>query len=454
MIDVSSLNAGVRDIPQILFLLLGVVGAVGVGFALGVAVQQRRATAADAPAQLAPSGDEDSQDRTERRRQALLSAAQVEILRLISRGQVALPAILEAIVERSEALCVSARASIVYVRDGCIWHGVAPGLPSSFIEAIEGLPIGPRRGSCGTAAYLGHRVIVEDVLTDPLWAEFRELALATGVRACSSQPVFDRYGQVVATFALYRDAPHAPDAFELELIDSMAELLSIAIQSRRASDQFFLTFHSAPNGLLLLRPNGEISLANEYAQGLLGYPASSLAGMPLSAVTSEPWEALLAGGEAGEGATVGGSRPLGERREIAIIRADGSQLPVEIELTVLDSGLERWILASLVSIAQHKQAMRALQESEERFRLIADNTSDGLLVFRFSEQGPVLDYASPSFLQMMGASLEPDGGLGGNAEVGPLHPDEHERLWREMEAAVARGRCGHALPVSGAPARR
>src|SRR5215212_7244938 len=56
-------------------------------------------------------------------------------------------------------------------------HGAAPSLPQAYCEAIDGAEIGPLAGSCGTAAFRGRPVFVSDIDTDPLWAEFKAIAL-------------------------------------------------------------------------------------------------------------------------------------------------------------------------------------------------------------------------------------------------------------------------------------
>jgi signal transduction histidine kinase len=55
-------------------------------------------------------------------------------------------------------------------------HAAAPGLPDAYTAAIDGIEIGEGVGSCGTAAFRGRPVIVEDIERDPLWVDFRELA--------------------------------------------------------------------------------------------------------------------------------------------------------------------------------------------------------------------------------------------------------------------------------------
>lgn len=68
-------------------------------------------------------------------------------------------------------------------------HGAAPSLPESYNSAIHGVHIGPAVGSCGTAAFRGEAVFVENIASDPLWRDFRDLALSHGLRACWSTPI-------------------------------------------------------------------------------------------------------------------------------------------------------------------------------------------------------------------------------------------------------------------------
>ncbi|MFX8797546.1 GAF domain-containing protein, partial [Acinetobacter baumannii] len=81
--------------------------------------------------------------------------------------------------------------------------GAAPSLPEAYNQAIHGVAIGPKVGSCGTAAFTRQRVVVEDIATDPLWTDYRHVALAAGLHACWSQPIFASTGQVLGTFAIY-----------------------------------------------------------------------------------------------------------------------------------------------------------------------------------------------------------------------------------------------------------
>jgi PAS domain S-box-containing protein len=118
--------------------------------------------------------------------------------------------------------------------EGChLHHGAAPSLPDAYNEAINGVEIGPCVGSCGTAAFRAERVIVSDIATDPLWENYKDLALSHGLAACWSEPVQDESGKVLGTFAMYYRKRRAPQPFELKIVELMSELDSHCPQADR-----------------------------------------------------------------------------------------------------------------------------------------------------------------------------------------------------------------------------
>jgi signal transduction histidine kinase len=102
------------------------------------------------------------------------------------------------------------------------------------MEAIDGSVIGPSVGSCGTAAHSGVPVVVSDIATDPLWADYRGLALAHGLRACWSTPILSTEGRVLGTFAVYFHEPRTPTPHEQNVVARVTHLASIAIERERA----------------------------------------------------------------------------------------------------------------------------------------------------------------------------------------------------------------------------
>jgi PAS domain S-box-containing protein len=118
-----------------------------------------------------------------------------------------------------------------------LWHGSAPSLPAEYNSAIDGVEIGPRAGSCGTAAYRKEPVFVTDLTTDPLWISYRHIAEPHGFRACWSFPIFASNGTVMGTFAVYYREPRSPDPASIEPVQRATHVASIAIERCNLDDQ-------------------------------------------------------------------------------------------------------------------------------------------------------------------------------------------------------------------------
>jgi len=112
--------------------------------------------------------------------------------------------------------------------------GAAPSLPPAYTAAIDGGEIGACAGSCGTAAYLGAAVFVSDIATDHLWADYRELALSHGLRACWSIPILTRGRKVLGTFAMYHREPREPTVRDLMLVDLITQTAALVIDREQA----------------------------------------------------------------------------------------------------------------------------------------------------------------------------------------------------------------------------
>src|SRR5256885_7773281 len=149
-------------------------------------------------------------DVTERKWAENLLAGEKRLLEMIARGS-SLPSILDAVCTFVEDMSSGSLVTILLLdTDGKrLWHGAAPSLPKSYTEALDGFVIGPCVGSCGTAAYRREPVIVSDIATDPLWADYRDLPLAHGLRACWSTPILSSAGGVLGTFAIYWREPRS-----------------------------------------------------------------------------------------------------------------------------------------------------------------------------------------------------------------------------------------------------
>ncbi|HEY8564572.1 MAG TPA: PAS domain S-box protein [Beijerinckiaceae bacterium] len=172
----------------------------------------------------------------DRERGQALIAAQSRVLECAVQD-VPLADTLNAIVTTVEELSSSGvLASILLLdEDGMhLRHGAGPSLPTAYNAAIDGIRVGPGVGSCGTAVHLNAPVFVSDIATDPLWADFRELALSHDLRACWSIPIVSTQGSVLGTFALYHREPRAPAPVDLELVDVVVRTAGLVIERTRA----------------------------------------------------------------------------------------------------------------------------------------------------------------------------------------------------------------------------
>jgi PAS domain S-box-containing protein len=180
----------------------------------------------------------ESKERAERKRAEALLSEEKRLLEMIAKGN-SLSMILDALCRLVEELSKGSLCSILLLDpDGNrLWHGAAPSLPKSYTDAINGGSIGPAAGSCGTAAYRKEPVIVSDIATDPLWTDYRDLALPHGLRACWSTPVLASDGRVLGTFAIYSGEPGSPTPQQLNIIEQITDLASIAIERKRAEEE-------------------------------------------------------------------------------------------------------------------------------------------------------------------------------------------------------------------------
>ncbi|MBW9274808.1 MAG: EAL domain-containing protein [Candidatus Thiodiazotropha sp. (ex. Lucinisca nassula)] len=172
-------------------------------------------------------------DITERKKTESYLAKNAEILELIATGEPA-PVIYDQIALMYEGRHPGMRCSMLELEDGKLLHGGAPSLPKEYCDAVHGLEYGPNVGSCGTSTYTGHRVLVENIETDPKWAKIKGFALPHGMRSCWSEPIKNSSGKVLGAFGMYYNHPALPNDEELEDLKSAARLAGIVMERDQA----------------------------------------------------------------------------------------------------------------------------------------------------------------------------------------------------------------------------
>jgi len=140
--------------------------------------------------------------------------------------------ILHKIVELSEKRNKNLKCSILLLDDTlkCLKNGASPSLPSFYSNAIDGVEIGQKVGSCGAAAFSKKRVIIENINTHENWEPYLELTQEANLHSCWSEPIFSTDNKILGTFAMYSNRPSRPSNFQLKLITSYAHLAAVTIE--------------------------------------------------------------------------------------------------------------------------------------------------------------------------------------------------------------------------------
>jgi PAS domain S-box-containing protein len=317
-------------------------------------------------------------DIEDRKRAEMLLAGEKRVLEMIARDQ-SLEVTLDALCRVAEEMAPGSLSSILVLdpRTRRLRHGAAPSLPVAYSKAIDGIVIGPAVGSCGTAAYRGEPVTVDDIATDPLWAEFRDLALAHGLRACWSTPIVSSQGAVLGTFATYYREPRRPTGDERNVIDRFTQIASIALEGEQVEDALReqgRLLDLTHDTVFVRDMNDTITYWNRGAEELYGWKAEEAVGKVahqlLQTAFPEPFEkitdTLLRAGR-WEG-------------ELVHTRRDGTRVTVA----------SRWALrqdaqGQPVAILETNNDVTDRRAAEEGLRRQADlleQTHDAILVWR------------------------------------------------------------------------
>jgi diguanylate cyclase (GGDEF)-like protein len=176
------------------------------------------------------------------KRSEYILQAQNKMLQLMAKGE-SLPIVLKHLALMMENQYHQTLCSIFILDEAGerLSEGIAPNLPESFIKAICGVKIGPNAGSCASSAFLGEAVVVSDIASDPLWENWRDLALSSGIRASWSTPILSTQGMVLGIITLYYVKSHRPSPKESEMIQTYIYLAAMAIERHKMAYHDILT---------------------------------------------------------------------------------------------------------------------------------------------------------------------------------------------------------------------
>jgi PAS domain S-box-containing protein len=323
--------------------------------------------------------------------------------------------------------------------------GAGPHVPAAFTTAITPWPIGPNRGSCGTAAFTKQRVIIPDISSDPRWPdEARDLALTHGFCAAWSEPLISKDGDVLGTFCVSYAEPRIPNSRDLELINEAGHIALIAIElerSHRALKNALVEIKDSENRLRTIidtvpalawsaRPDGSAEFFNRRWLDYAGLSAEQASGWGWTVALhpedrgrlTDYWRHLLASGEAGE-------------IEARLRRFDGEFRWFLFRASPLRDAsgqVVKWY-GTNTDLEERKRAEEALRSNEQSLRLIVD-TIPGL-VCTMSAAGEV-ESLNRQVLDYFGKTTED---LKTWATTDAVHPDDLPRLLEGWRHSVETG---------------
>ena len=352
------------------------------------------------------------------------------VLELVAKGA-SLKEVLNALTAAIERMAPGCFCSVMMLEDGTrLRTGSGGSLPPEYFSTVDGLPIGPNMGCCGTAAYTNETVVAADIASDPRWVVPRDFVLGFGLRSCWSVPIRDSRGAVLGTFAMYHGVPSAPSSSALAVVEAGAHLAGNAIERLTAEQKLKesqarldLAEEAARFGVWELNLSTNVLTLSPGAAALTGYPR-----LATTIDRAELMETIHPD-----------DRPRAEGRDWAV----GANLEVEFRVqlpdgtmgwrrslgrTEMERGKPARAVGAIIDISAEKAMLQELHSSAERMKIGEEaagfgvwelnldtqiaGLSDGMIhLYGLPESGPrifsgqeIADLVPPSYLRQIRAA--------------------------------------------------
>ena len=317
--------------------------------------------------------------------------------------------------------------------------GASHSAPDSVLaRALDELDIGEKVGACGTAAYTGREVLVDDIAAHPDCHACKGAAAADGMRACWSKPILATTGKVLGVLVIHHRKPCSPDADAIQVIDLISGLAAICLE-RDATEQSIrqqeeeargllaehqTILNNAMVGIVYLKQRRVVS-CNRRLEEIFGYGHGELIG--------ESSRIFYASQEAFEKIGLDAYRVVAEganySTELTLKRKDGSYFRGALNGRAIDPAQPQegsiWVYADI------SERYRAEQEAHKLLQAVEQSPVSIMI----TDTNGLIEYANPRFTSVTGYSLREV--VGQNPRIlksGETRPDTYRELWQALQA--------------------
>ena len=360
-------------------------------------------------------------DISERKRMAAILSGQKRAMELALSGA-PLEDILEMLTETVEGYAGNAVIASVMLlddKDARLHIGAGRRLPDDYRKAIDGMETGPCVASCGTAAHMAQATMVQDIATDPLWVNFRDVAVAQGLRACWSTPIFSSHGSILGTFALYYTEARTPAPNDMKTAEAFAQTAAVVIE--RHNDQrdrlaaeialreanarmdrdrrlYESIMSATPDFVYVFDLSYRVVYANKALTDMWGKSWENTVGKTFLELGYEPWHADMHSREIDEVART--KAPI--RGTVPFNGTLGRRMYEYIFVPVFgENGEVEAVAGTTRDVTETLEAEHTLRESESRFRFLTELEQAARGV---SDPGEIMEIATRMTAEQLNAS--------------------------------------------------
>jgi PAS domain S-box-containing protein len=172
---------------------------------------------------------------------------------------------------------------------------------------------------------------------------------------------------VSSRWALRRDAAGEP----VSILESNRDIT----QRKKEEARFRNLLEAAPDAMVIVDSQGLIQLVNAQTERLFGYSRAELIGQRVEILVPSRYQGRHAADREGY-ARSPHARSMGAGLELYGRRKDGSEFPVEVSLSPLETSEGTLISSAIRDITERKKTEEALQEKDEKLRLLVRGVKD------------------------------------------------------------------------------